>query len=111
MKKLVVILMAFMASCKCENDELMLNGVLLSKVDSLPVTDYSLGLDYAQRVKGELGCGLNFRFISIRTNTSGGFMYNLKVAKNAHTVKITGKNQEVIYDSVISNNLKLYVMP
>ncbi len=111
MKKLFVILIAFMASCKCENDELMLNGVLLSKVDSLPVTNYSLRLDYLHQVRGELGCGQNFLSISIRTNTSGGFMYNLEVAKNAHNVKIIGKNQEVLYDSVISDHLKLYVMP
>ena len=112
MKYVMMIIIPFLASCHCDNETMELKGKVFSSIDSLPLSNYNLYLNYSQHVKGELGsCGLNFRDAGLQTNSVGDFLISLKVATKSNNIKIKGQHNELLYDSVIHNQVVIYVNP
>lgn len=112
MKYCSLALILFLAACHCDNETMELKGKVLSNIDSLPLSNYSIHINYSQHVKGELGsCGLNFRDAGFQTNSVGEFLISLKVSDKTNSIKIKDQHYELLYDSVIHNQVVLYATP
>jgi len=112
MKYYSLALILFLAACHCDNETRELKGKVLSTVDSLPLSNYSIYLQYSQHVKGELGsCGLNFRDAGLLTNSVGEFLISLKVSDKTNSIKLKDQHNVLLYDSVIHNQVVLYATP
>ena len=112
MKYCSLALILFLAACHCDNETMELKGKVLSTIDSLPLSNYSLHINYSHHVKGELSsCGLNFLDKGLHTNSTGDFSMELSVDSKASHIKINGQHNELLYDSTIHDQVIVYATP